>query len=91
MAPEPAAYDPPYRSVVKPYGQALVELARQREDVVCLSGDLTRQCEVLAKAARTTGEEPAAAHVGKEADRRLRHRHLRALGGDAQAVIAPMR
>jgi transketolase len=39
-------HEPPYRTVLKPYGQALVELAREREDVVCLSGDLTRQCEV---------------------------------------------
>src|SRR5215510_6515418 len=37
---------PPYRTVVKPYGRALVELARRRPEVVCLSGDLTRQCEV---------------------------------------------
>ena len=39
-------YRPPYRTVVKPYGRALVELARRRPEVVCLSGDLTRQCEV---------------------------------------------
>jgi transketolase len=37
---------PPYRTVLKPYGSALLELARTRDDVVCLSGDLTRQCEV---------------------------------------------
>ncbi len=36
----------PYPTTVKPYGQALVQLARERADVVCLSGDLTRQCEV---------------------------------------------
>ncbi|WP_406141649.1 transketolase family protein [Streptomyces sp. NBC_01089] len=36
----------PYPTVLKPYGRALVELARNRPDVVCLSGDLTRQCEV---------------------------------------------
>ncbi|MFD4607325.1 transketolase family protein [Streptomyces sp. NPDC058440] len=36
----------PYRTELKPYGRALVELARTREDIVCLSGDLTRQCEV---------------------------------------------
>jgi len=36
----------PYRTVLKPYGRALVELARARPEVVCLSGDLTRQCEV---------------------------------------------
>ena len=39
-------YHPPYRTVVKPYGRALVELARRRPEVVCLSGDLTRQCEI---------------------------------------------
>lgn len=38
--------EPPYPTVLKPYGQALVDLATQREDIVCLSGDLTRQCEV---------------------------------------------
>ncbi len=37
---------PPYRTVLKPYGQALVDLARQRPEIVCLSGDLTRQCEI---------------------------------------------
>lgn len=37
---------PPYPTVLKPYGQALVSLAAERPDVVCLSGDLTRQCEV---------------------------------------------
>jgi transketolase len=38
--------EPPYATVLKPYGQALVELARERADVICLSGDLTRQCEI---------------------------------------------
>lgn len=37
---------PPYRTAVKPYGRSLVELARDRDDVVCFTGDLTRQCEV---------------------------------------------
>jgi transketolase len=37
--------DPPYRTELKPYGRALVELARRRDDVLCLSGDLTRQTE----------------------------------------------
>jgi transketolase len=37
---------PPYPTVLKPYGQSLVTLAQQRDDVVCLSGDLTRQCEI---------------------------------------------
>ena len=32
--------------MLKPYGAALVDLAREREEIVCLSGDLTRQCEV---------------------------------------------
>lgn len=31
---------------VKVYGNSLVELARSRQDILCLSGDLTRQCEV---------------------------------------------
>lgn len=38
--------DPPYRTVLKPYGAALLALAKERDDIVCLSGDLTRQCEV---------------------------------------------
>jgi transketolase len=38
--------EPPYPTVLKPYGQALVALARRRDEVVCLSGDLTRQCEI---------------------------------------------
>ena len=37
---------PPYPTVLKPYGQALVALAKDRDDIVCLSGDLTRQCEI---------------------------------------------
>jgi transketolase len=40
------ALQPPYRTVLKPYGRALVDLASRREDVLCLSGDLTRQTEV---------------------------------------------
>ncbi len=36
----------PYQVVEKPYGRALLELAHGRSEVVCLSGDLTRQCEV---------------------------------------------
>jgi len=38
--------EPPYSTVLKPYGNALLALARQREDIVCLSGDLTKQCEI---------------------------------------------
>ncbi|SDH42035.1 transketolase [Sinosporangium album] len=37
---------PPYPTVLKPYGQALLDLAKEREEIVCLSGDLTRQCEI---------------------------------------------
>jgi transketolase len=36
----------PYLTVMKPYGQALVDLARKRPEVLCLTGDLTRQTEV---------------------------------------------
>lgn len=42
----PDLRQPPYPTVLKPYGQSLVELAGNREDVVCLTGDLTRQCEI---------------------------------------------
>ena len=38
--------EPPYPTEAKPYGRSLVDLARRREEVLCLSGDLTRQCEV---------------------------------------------
>jgi transketolase len=38
--------EPPYATVLKPYGRALVDLALRRQEIVCLSGDLTRQCEV---------------------------------------------
>jgi transketolase len=37
---------PPYPTAEKPYGHALVELAKERADIVCLTGDLTRQCEI---------------------------------------------
>jgi transketolase len=37
--------NPPYEVVLKPYGQALVELARRRPEVICLGADLTRQTE----------------------------------------------
>ena len=36
----------PFETCLKPYGNALVDLAREREEILCLSGDLTRQCEV---------------------------------------------
>ncbi len=38
--------EPPYRVEVKPYGRALVEAARHRPEILCLSGDLTKQTEV---------------------------------------------
>ncbi len=38
--------EPPYPTELKPYGRALVELARRRGEILCLSGDLTRQTEV---------------------------------------------
>ena len=37
--------EPPYPTVLKPYGQALLALARRRRDIVCLGADLTRQTE----------------------------------------------
>jgi transketolase len=37
--------EPPYSTVLKPYGAALVELARQQPEIVCLGADLTRQTE----------------------------------------------
>src|SRR5215472_346845 len=43
---ESPVLEPPYRTVLKPYGHALVKLARRRPEIVCLSGDLTRQCEI---------------------------------------------
>ena len=38
--------EPPYPTELKPYGRALVEAARRRPEILCLSGDLTRQTEV---------------------------------------------
>ena len=38
--------EPPYPVELKPYGRALVEAARHRPDILCLSGDLTKQTEV---------------------------------------------
>lgn len=37
---------PPYPTAGKPYGRSLVELAKERDDIVCFTGDLTRQCEI---------------------------------------------
>ena len=42
---EPKLLDPPYRTVMKPYGEALLALARERREIVCLGADLTRQTE----------------------------------------------
>lgn len=39
-------HEPPYATELKPYGRALLDLGRRREDLLCLSGDLTRQCEI---------------------------------------------
>jgi transketolase len=39
-------FSAPYATTLKPYGEALVELGTRRPDVLCLSADLTRQCEV---------------------------------------------
>ncbi len=37
--------EPPYKTVLKPYGEALLALARERPEVLCLGADLTRQTE----------------------------------------------
>jgi transketolase len=37
--------EPPYSTVLKPYGEALLALARRRPEIVCLGADLTRQTE----------------------------------------------
>ena len=37
--------EPPYPTALKPYGAALLALARRRPEVVCLGADLTRQTE----------------------------------------------
>jgi transketolase len=39
-------HEPPYLTELKPYGRALLDMGRRREEVLCLSGDLTRQCEI---------------------------------------------
>lgn len=43
--PSPRLRPAPFATVLKPYGTALLDLAREREDVVCLGADLTRQTE----------------------------------------------
>jgi transketolase len=42
----PDLREPPYPTVLKPYGQSLVALAKERDDIVCLTGDLSKQCEI---------------------------------------------
>ncbi len=37
--------NPPYQITLKPYGQALLELAHKRPEIICLGADLTRQTE----------------------------------------------
>ena len=37
--------EPPYPTVLKPYGEALLALARAQPNLVCLGADLTRQTE----------------------------------------------
>jgi transketolase len=38
-------FEPPYKTILKPYGDALLALAHQRHEIVCLGADLTRQTE----------------------------------------------
>jgi transketolase len=38
-------FEPPYKTILKPYGEALLTLAHQRREIVCLGADLTRQTE----------------------------------------------
>jgi transketolase len=37
--------EPPYPTVLKPYGEALLALGRERREIICVGGDLTRQTE----------------------------------------------
>ena len=37
--------EPPYPTVLKPYGEALLAEARRRPELLCLGADLTRQTE----------------------------------------------
>ncbi len=37
--------DPPYKTILKPYGEALLALALRRREIICLGADLTRQTE----------------------------------------------
>ena len=38
-------FEPPYKTILKPYGEALLALAHERREIVCLGADLTRQTE----------------------------------------------
>jgi transketolase len=38
-------FEPPYKTILKPYGEALLALAHKRRELVCLGADLTRQTE----------------------------------------------
>lgn len=38
-------FDPPYATALKPYGHALLALARRNPKIICLGADLTRQTE----------------------------------------------
>jgi rRNA-processing protein FCF1 len=42
----PVLLKQPYPTVTKPCGRALVDLARERTEILCLTGDLTRQTEI---------------------------------------------
>jgi transketolase len=37
--------EPPFKTIMKPYGEALLALAQKRPEIVCLGADLTRQTE----------------------------------------------
>lgn len=37
--------EPPYPTVLKPYGEALLALGRERREIICMGADLTRQTE----------------------------------------------
>lgn len=37
--------EPPYPTVLKPYGEALLALARERPEIICIGADLTKQTE----------------------------------------------
>jgi transketolase len=41
----PQLHQPPYEIVLKPYGRALVAIAKERPEIMCLGADLTRQTE----------------------------------------------